>query len=126
MTLLALCHAPANRLRLVALGVEPRVRTLVRGALFSSVGLSASLMVGGEGGGGSPGKGKRGKKGKGKGGGEGVPSVAARLCDALQVRLAAVVWVRERPGGRYIVCYSVLGPALYISHDCVCLCLSAS
>ena len=77
-TLLALCHAPANRQRLAALGVEPRVRALLRSGAFSG---SDPASVGGHGGKGSPVKSPKKKRNAAKA----EPSVAARLCDALQV-----------------------------------------
>ena len=79
-TLLALCHAPANRHRLAALGVEPRVRALLRSGAFPG---SDPASVGGDGGKGSPGKSP--KKKKKRNAAQAEPSVAARLCDALQV-----------------------------------------
>ena len=79
-TLLALCHAPANRHRLAALGVEPRVRALLRSGAFPG---SDPASVGGHGGKGSPVKSPKKKTRNNNTKAE--PSVAARLCDALQV-----------------------------------------
>lgn len=85
-TLLALCHAPANRHRLAALGVEPRVRALLRSGAFpgpdSAAATAANAVGGGDGGKGSPGKSPKKKRNNNA---KGQPSVAARLCDALQV-----------------------------------------